>query len=1147
MRGDRMAQIRSRASTSTRRITAGAVSLVVVTGVMTALFASAASATPKASGKVPSGNVIVVLRNQHTSLRIAKGTGTRSARVQANLASQEPVIAQARAGGAGSVHSFKSINAFAAHVTPSEAAGLAANPSVAAVFPDLPVRAAPIVREAGRASARVARPETQSGPICPSDPSKPLLEPEALQLTNTAFSDTSKPQAQNIVDGTGVKVAFIADGLDINNPDFIRANGSHVFVDYQDFSGDGPNAPSGAAEAFGDASSIAAQGRQVYDLSNFVNPAHPLPPGCNIQIRGMAPGASLIGLKVFGNSNSAPTSRFIEAIDYAVSAGADVLNESFGGNPFPDTSDDPITLADKAAVAAGVTVVASTGDAGTTGTVGSPASSPTGIIGVAATTSFQSYIQDTFAGAQLSNAKWVSNNISGLSSGGVTQSGGVPDLAAPGDLGWALCTPDLSLYEECTTDDGSPSPIQNFGGTSQSSPLTAGAAALVIEAYENTHHGVRPSPALVKRFLTSTATDLGHPAYEQGAGLLNSLAAVRAARSWHDAHGSPARSGPGLVVNKTQLRLNGSPGGNVSAMLSVTNTGNKVQLVQASTRSFEDVVNTQTGTTPLNTATAPAYIDSFGIARSFATQTFTVGKADRLDVSETANTGSAASRIILLDPDGTYTAYSIPQGASNYAHVDVRFPTPGRWTAIFALSKSSGFNGTFAWQVVQTDFSTHGRVTPTFRTLAPGQSGLFTVHTQLPTSPSDLSASVQFNPSTGGPMSVPMTLRGIIPPHNSTFVGTITGGNGRQQNAQSNFYRLQVPPGKRNLSVGVRFQDPGQLIFATLTAPDGQVYSFQSNAPDAQNLQPALQIYRRSPQPGVWLLDFDITTPSSGNFISSKFVGTVAYNTVDINANLPNGGRLKAGVPVTVSVHVRNTGAATMTYYADPRLNTVGRIRLAELSGVTQPFPLPQPDDVLPTWLVPTETHRLTETAVADQPVNVDFFYQSGNPDRYSPAQGNGATVTVNAAMVSPGIWQTDIGQTGPFSSPAPAGHVSVSAKARGRLFDPAVTSAGGDPWQAGVAASAARSNAAKVALGTRRFAGRSALSTASPALAAPAADATGPLTLRPGQSGTIMVTITPAGARGTVVRGTLFIDSFDLVTDAGDELKGLRYEYTIK
>ena len=112
-------------------------------------------------------------------------------------------------------------------------------------------------------------------------------------------------------------------------------------------------------EAFEDSSAIAAQGLHTYDLADYVVSAHPLPAGCNITVRGVAPGASLIGLKVFGNSNSAPTSRFIEAIDFAVTDGADVLNESFGGNPYPDNGDDPITLADASAIAAGVTVVAS--------------------------------------------------------------------------------------------------------------------------------------------------------------------------------------------------------------------------------------------------------------------------------------------------------------------------------------------------------------------------------------------------------------------------------------------------------------------------------------------------------------------------------------------------------------------------------------------------------------------------------------------------------------------------------------------------------------------------------------------------------------------------------------------------------------------
>ena len=88
----------------------------------------------------------------------------------------------------------------------------------------------------------------------------------------------------------------------------------------------------------------------------------------------MAPGASLVALKVFGNADSAFNSRSSRRIDYAVTDDhVDVINESFGGNPFPDSSNDPTRLFNEQAVAAGVTVVASTGDAGVDGTIGSSA------------------------------------------------------------------------------------------------------------------------------------------------------------------------------------------------------------------------------------------------------------------------------------------------------------------------------------------------------------------------------------------------------------------------------------------------------------------------------------------------------------------------------------------------------------------------------------------------------------------------------------------------------------------------------------------------------------------------------------------------------------------------------------------------------
>ena len=84
--------------------------------------------------------------------------------------------------------------------------------------------------------------------------------------------------AEQVVDGTGIKVGIIADGIDPDNPDLIRADGVHVIFDYQDFSGFSNSAPTDGREAFLDAGTIASQGNQTYDLSGFVNPAHPLPP-----------------------------------------------------------------------------------------------------------------------------------------------------------------------------------------------------------------------------------------------------------------------------------------------------------------------------------------------------------------------------------------------------------------------------------------------------------------------------------------------------------------------------------------------------------------------------------------------------------------------------------------------------------------------------------------------------------------------------------------------------------------------------------------------------------------------------------------------------------------------------------------------------
>ncbi len=338
-----------------------------------------------------------------------------------------------------------------------------------------------------------------------------------------------------------------------------------------------PNAPTDGAEAFLDASAIAAQGLHSYNIQNFS--AAPADQALQHPDRGH--GARRLAWSASRSSrenNATLTSGFLQAIDYAVSVDkVDVINQSFGGNPIPDEAADAVRMFDEAAVAAGVTITASTGDAGPTNTIGSPATDPA-VISVGGSTTYKFLAQTGYGGYYpLATDGWLDNNISPLSSSGFTQAGRSLDLLAPGDLDWALCSTDQATYGGCANFVGGATPIEESGGTSESAPLTAGAAALVIQAYRNTHGGASPTPALVKQILTSTADDLGHPAEEQGAGRLNSYQAVLAAMSIHDANGSPARQGSTVLASQTQLDATGQPGSSQSWQLSLTNNGATTQ------------------------------------------------------------------------------------------------------------------------------------------------------------------------------------------------------------------------------------------------------------------------------------------------------------------------------------------------------------------------------------------------------------------------------------------------------------------------------------------------------------------------------------------------------------------------------------------
>jgi Subtilase family len=1122
-----------------------------------ALSAGATKAAGPPTGRP--GKYIVVLNNQNPGL--AAGSTDRTAATQSE---QAPVVSQLQSVGATNITSTSIVNAVTATMTPSAATDVAGNGAVAEVVPDAVIQGPTLPTPAPTVPGH---PGPTASPPC-GTASSPELDPEAL--TNIHAT----PTELGSIDGAGVKVAFIADGIDTGNVDFKRnaayassgsPKGAAVITDYEDFSGDGTSAPTGGGEAFLDASSIAAQGNQTYDISKYVNSAHPLPTGCDIRIVGVAPGSSLLALKAFGVTDYTTSSGILQAIQYAVSHGANVINESFGGNPFPDTTADLVRQADDTAVAAGVTVVVSTGDGGVTGTIGSPATD-SNVISVGATTTFRSYEQTDFGGINdpRSNGKWVDDNISSASSGGFAQDGSTLDLVAPGDQNWALCSTDTAMYTECTSFDNTSTPIEEAGGTSEASPLTAGAAADVIQAYAQTHGGNDPSPARVKQILMSTATDIQAPATQQGAGELNVAAAVTAAESI----GNPAPTATpatkpaptpssSLLISPNQINVSQSPGQTSAQTISITNSGSSSANVQLSTRTLGPRVGddhgsfcmqpgTPTVSCPANTGDFPIWS---GVDEVYEEQSFDVphtGQPSRLVfTADYQFTGqNSVVHVALLEPDGTYAGYSQPQGLADFADVEVANPPAGKWTAVFFTEKNGateggvGTSGPVQWDASTFGFSPGDQIAPGSLTIPAGATRTAELDVTSPAQSGDTSESVVVS-SGDTQTSVPVTVRTIVPvgPSGGSFQGVLTGGNGRAgTQAQSNTYVFNVPSGEPELQVGVSLaNDPNDQVLGYLINPDGQNIGYSTNFTTDSGGNPiattAMNLYSLDPEAGQWRLVLQFQNPVNGTELTEPFSGTISFDQPHVNAGgLPDGGphsQLTAGGTYTYNVTIRNPGQSPEVFYADSRLsNTTETITLPNGNGGVDdssvPLPLPAPtatSSPVPFYLVPTNTTEIDAGLTGTVPVTFDISYAPGDPDvEATVGAGNSASATVTAPQVSPGQWPLVPDELGPFpASGAPAGTASASVSAVTESFDPNMTSSTGDLWTA--------------------LNGLSATFK--------------PVYVNPGQTATIQVSITPTGSGQ--VSGTLYLDdltlasTFGLADESGQEIAAIPYSYTVK
>jgi hypothetical protein len=1081
------------------------------------------------AGSAVNRSVIVIMKNHHLT-----GAEAESDRA--------PVLNALAQTAPRRVKRFQAVNSFATTVSADELEHLKADPNVAMVVPDLIIRRPNVHAVPAASSPRTTLTPNVIPGACGAN-GKVLLDPEALQTTNTSSDDPHAKTARSLgFTGKGVKVAWIADGIDTQNVNFIRpSTGKSVFVDYQVFAAEGAGQPTTGGEAFLDANSIAGQGVHVYNVQDFS--AQPTPSTCNVRIEGMAPGADLVGLDVFSSFDVTTESNFLQAIDYAIfTAHVDVLNESFGSNPFPDSSALNATkVFNDAAIRAGITVTVSSGDAGSTNTIGSPATDPLSIA-VGGSTAFRFYAQTNYASARyFATTGWLNDNISSLSSGGYTQAGRTLDLVAPGDLGFASCDASPN-FVDCTNFKGVSSDVEESGGTSQSAPLTAGAAALVIEAYRNSHHGESPTPALVKQILTSTATDLGVPATEQGAGLLNSYKAVLLAQSIKTGQ-TPI--GQSLLLSQNQLNAAANPGTVQRWPVTVTNTGAQAQIVHLAGKTFGAHENVQSGSITLKDGTSPEFANYQGLQNNYGVFHFRVPSgADRLDaaIAYPAPVGSnnnARVRLILVDPLGRFAAHSLPQGVGNFGNVDVRQPVAGTWTGVIFgdVQSIGGTNGKVPWQVYTQRFTPFGSVSPATLSLKSGQSATFEVTATTPRTPGDSSGSIVLTSTGGGTdpfvgmesNSIPVTLRSLVNLSNGGhFQGVLTGGNGRPPGeGQVNYYEFNVGPGHSSITADVTLQnDIGDMVGTYLIAPDGTALGFGQNSVNGVNT-PSITAYTHNPAPGRWTLIVQFAEPVVGDEVSQTFTGDIKLDDVSVSApSLPNSQHtmLTAGVPVVVPVRITNKGAAAEAFFIDARLNTVTHIALGNLSPPPSSagYPLPLAG-AGPLWLMPTQTASMQVVGNATVPIEFDYGPNQGDPDLVAgPISGTQAAgqYAPGAGVVQQGVWFATPDEFGPFSGPAPAGVANFTMTAKTKAFDPAVTSAPGDLWLAAVDPAALASFA--------------------------------PVVIEPGQTVIVNVTITPSGSPGTVVSGNLYVDDVESAVPpyaqlTGDELAAIPYTYTIK
>jgi serine protease AprX len=245
---------------------------------------------------------------------------------------------------------------------------------------------------------------------------------------------------------------------------------------------------------------------------------------------GVAPDANLVVLKALDAQGTGTISSVIQALDWVLANrtryNIRVVNLSVGAAIRESYWTDPLTLAAKRLVDAGIVVVAAAGNLGNSalgeaqyGGIGAPANAPWVLtVGASSTVGTPGRADDTMASFSSRGPTYLDWSAK-------------PDLVAPGVGTVSLAAAGSQLYAskpEALLAGTVPMlslPYLSLSGTSMAAPVVSGTIALMLQANPSL------TPNAVKAILQYTAQNYsGYDALTEGAGFLNAVGALRLSR-----------------------------------------------------------------------------------------------------------------------------------------------------------------------------------------------------------------------------------------------------------------------------------------------------------------------------------------------------------------------------------------------------------------------------------------------------------------------------------------------------------------------------------------------------------------------------------------------------------------------------------------